>query len=341
MVVSTDFGALYASRVMVGLANGLFMVETQLYVQECAVSQYRGFLMGIYQVCIALGSIFGSITDNYTAYRPDKTAYQIPCACLFIVPTFLLVALPFLPETPRWLLERGRTDEARTALVRLRPTSTNKNMIEAELNEMVEATEMEREHSRSSLGLVEMFRGTNRRRSILSLCLVLSLSATGNLFFIIYGTYFFTLAGTSQPFAETIGMNCAGLAGVLLSLYLITFLGRRTILLMGAGTQALCMLVIGAVYSSGATSLSAGKCMVAFVIMHVFFYTMCTASYLYLAAGEIPSNRLRSLTLGLASSLGFVGAWLVSFTVPYFINPQDLNWVMRHFCLFSVTLQRY
>lgn len=327
MIVSTKFAALYASRVIIGLANGLFMVETQLYIQESAVPSYRGFLMGIYQVCLAVGSIIGSIVDNYTADELGKSSYQIPSGCLFIVPTFLLVALPFLPETPRWLIEQGRNDEARAALVRLRAASTDHHIIDAELNEMIEATQFERVYAKSSLMLLDMVKGTNRRRTMLSLCLVTSLSATGNLFFIIYGTYFFAMAGTSKPFAETIGVNCGGLAGVLLSLYLIRHLGRRTILLMGAGVQALCMLIIGAVSSAGVTSLAAGGCMVAFVVLHMFFYSMCTAPYLYLAAGEIPSNRLRSLTLGIASAIGFVGAWLVSFTIPYFLNPQDLNWV--------------
>lgn len=332
MVSSTEFAALYASRVIIGLANGLFMVETQLYIQESAVPNYRGFLMGIYQVCLALGSIIGSIVDNYTADQLGKSSYQIPCGCLFIVPTFLLFALPFLPETPRWLIEQGRNTEARAALVRLRATSTDHHVIDAELNEMTEATQMEHEHGTSSLMLFDMVKGINRRRSALSVCLVVSLSATGNLFFIIYGTYFFALAGTSEPFAETIGMNCAGLAGVLLSLYLITYLGRRTILLMGAAVQGLCMMSIGAVTSSGASSRAASRCMVAFVVIHMFFYTMCTAPYLYLVSGEIPSNRLRSLTLGIASSLGFVAAWIISFTIPYFLNPQELNWVGT-FCL--------
>jgi hypothetical protein len=326
MLASTDFAALYASRVIVGLANGLFMVETQLYIQETSVPQLRGALLAMYQFCIAFGSILGSVVDNYTAPRADRSAYLIPCGCLFIIPTFLMLTLPFMPETPRWLIDHDRHDEARKSLVTLRPSDTTNRMIQAELNEMVEAVRIERSLAQG-IRLADMFHGTNKRRSILSICLVLSLSATGNLFFIVYGTYFFAIAGENKPFQETVGMNCAGLAGVLISLYVVTKVGRRFLLLAGAAGQGLCMLIIGATYSSGDNSLAANRCLVAFVILHIFIYTMCTAPYLYLVAGEIPSNRLRSFTLGIANAIGFLGAWLISFTVPYFINPQDLNWV--------------
>jgi hypothetical protein len=50
------------------------------------------------------------------------------------------------------------------------------------------------------------------------------------------------------------------------------------------------------------------------------------AAYAWLAGGEIPSQRLRSYTFGIASAVGFAGAWLATFTAPYFINPDSLNW---------------
>lgn len=54
------------------------------------------------------------------------------------------------------------------------------------------------------------------------------------------------------------------------------------------------------------------------------------ASYAWLAGGEIPSQRLRSYTFGLAAASGFFFAWLTTFTAPYFINPQSLNWGPRY-----------
>lgn len=50
------------------------------------------------------------------------------------------------------------------------------------------------------------------------------------------------------------------------------------------------------------------------------------ATYAWLAGGEIPSQRLRSYTFGFAAAIGFFAAWLTTFTAPYFINPDALNW---------------
>ena len=49
-----------------------------------------------------------------------------------------------------------------------------------------------------------------------------------------------------------------------------------------------------------------------------------------MAGGEIPSQRLRSYTFGLAAAVGFFAAWLTTFTAPYFINPASLNWGPRY-----------
>jgi len=54
------------------------------------------------------------------------------------------------------------------------------------------------------------------------------------------------------------------------------------------------------------------------------------ATYAWLSGGEIPSQRLRSYTFGFAAAIGFLGAWLTTFTAPYFINPSSLNWGPRY-----------
>ena len=61
-------------------------------------------------------------------------------------------------------------------------------------------------------------------------------------------------------------------------------------------------------------------------VVYICGYNGMVAAYAWLSGGEIPSQRLRSYTFGIASAVGFLGAWLATFTAPYFINPEALNW---------------
>jgi hypothetical protein len=61
-------------------------------------------------------------------------------------------------------------------------------------------------------------------------------------------------------------------------------------------------------------------------VLYIMGYNGMVSSYAWLCGGEFPSQRLRSFTFGIAASIGFFGAWLTTFTAPYFINPDALNW---------------
>lgn len=104
MIAAKGFGALYAGRLIVGFANGLFDVIPQLYIHECAPAPQRGSLLGMFNIMVGVGLLIGSIVDNYTATIMSPQAYRIPLGIFFIMPSLLALALPFMPETPRWLV---------------------------------------------------------------------------------------------------------------------------------------------------------------------------------------------------------------------------------------------
>jgi hypothetical protein len=88
----------------------------------------------------------------------DKLSYQIPLACLYIVPTGLFIALFFVPESPRWLLHHGKESQAREALERLRGSDIDPTEIEIEWVEMVRGVEQEMLVSKN-VEFLDMFRG--------------------------------------------------------------------------------------------------------------------------------------------------------------------------------------
>lgn len=105
-----------------------------------------------------IGSILGAVVDNFTRVRLDKGSYQIPLGCLFIVPTVLAIVLFFVPESPRWLLHKGRDEQSRNALETLRGNSVDKKYIELEWAEMLRGVEEEKNLAKS-ISFLDMFRG--------------------------------------------------------------------------------------------------------------------------------------------------------------------------------------
>lgn len=151
---------------------------------------------------------------------------------------------------------------------------------------------------------------------------------SGCWFIIAFQTYFFAIAGISKSFRFTIMNTCLGLLGVFCGMYAIWQLaGRRVVCMVGYLACALCFLSMAIAGTVKATGNEVGDAIVAFVALYMFFYNGCLNSTSYTLATELVSSRLRVWTVGTATSFGCVLSWVTLFITPYFINPQDLNWV--------------
>jgi len=73
----------------------------------------------------------------------------------------------------------------------------------------------------------------------------------------------------------------------------------------GSAAMCFCMLVAAAVFTAQPNSQTASKVLLAFVVIYIFAYTASISPYAWLCAGEIPSQRLRHYTVGLAAAFGF------------------------------------
>ena len=323
------------------------MTFTQLYIQETSPSHLRGVAIGIFQIFISTGSLIGAVVDYGTAKIPGKHCYQIPLAVMFLVPLMLFVGLFFVPESPRWLIGVGRPEEAKRALTRLRGSASDEINIIKELGEMQKAHDDQQAAAKHNLKLMELFTKDNRRRTILSILAVQFQAASGSMWLIspfqhymsltlVYGTYFYTMAGVQNPFQMSVIKSCVGIIGCGISLYMVRIVPRRIILMTGGLLQGLFQLACAIAYQVEPGTRQAGNILIAFSILYNFVYCATIAPYSWVVAGEIPSQRLRGYTFGIAAGLGFVGAWLITFTAPYFINPNSLNWGPKAGILFNL-----
>jgi MFS family permease len=165
-------------RLLVGVAVGWFLTFSQLYIHEAAPAHLRGVVFGFYQTMLSIGSVVGAAIDNGTHSINSKRAYQIPLAIFFIAPTIQSIIMIFAPESPRWLMVKGKEHEAEQSLRSLRNRDIDEHQLQAELNEIRGSTREQLEQNKKHLFL-EMWRGTNLRRTILSICVVCFHCANG------------------------------------------------------------------------------------------------------------------------------------------------------------------
>ncbi|KAK4442235.1 general substrate transporter [Podospora aff. communis PSN243] len=326
MIITTSLGVLYFSRLMMGFGNGLVMTFTMIYVAELAPSKLRGIAYGFMTTWITAGSAIGLLIADSTNSIDSKLCYQIPLYVLFAMPVVVVTTIFFLPESPRWLLLNGKEDEALKSLTWIRNGAYDKLALQTEFEEM--RLNAQHDLETQSLWLVlDLFKGTNLRRTILCVGIGCINPGIGAMFILAFGTYFFKMVGVIDPFKWIVLTQWIGVIGLLLAWYCLDRWGRRTLLLLGSTMCCLSMLVLAIIFTIPPLSTNAMSIAIIFLVSWFqFWFNFGVVPTVYLVSGELPAQNLRAYTSGLSTGFGYVFGWLTTFTAPYFINPAELNW---------------
>jgi hypothetical protein len=185
---------------------------------------------------------------------------------------------------------------------------------------------LEISHS-STTTYLSCFRGSNLRRTEISIGITSVAQLTGVVFIVRYSSYFFELAGlsTSSSFSLSVGVTVLGLIGVVCSCFLINRVGRRSMALYGVSVLTLLLFLIGILDilpSNGAGSTAPVYGQVALITLFAFTYLLTIGPVSWALFAEIPSAQLRSRTVGLGVMVQNVLGVLMSIVIPLLIDPD-------------------
>ena len=293
---------LIAARVVSGIAIGLASFISPMYIAELVPARVRGALVAVNMLAITTGIVAAYLTD-YALTGNGGWRWMFG---LGVVPAIALtIGMWFLPDSPRWLISKSRTAEARQALARLRSPG--------EIGP--EVTDIQQSFGKTSgKWLTELFQPSLRMPLIIGIGLAVFQQLSGINTVIYYAPTIFKFAGfqsTGASILAAVGLGVVMLCSHVAAIFLIDHVGRRPLLLIGVAGQIVGLAALGAAFHFKQLSSSVGDIAVGSLVVYVACFAFGLGPVFWLLISEIYPLAVR----GAAMSTATVANWAMNLGV--------------------------
>lgn len=314
------FPAFILFRILGGLAIGIVSNLSPVYIAEVAPSAIRGRLVALNQLTLVVGILAAQIVNAAIA-RPvpaDATAEAIALSwngtigwrIMFWViccPAALFLVLAFrIPESPRWLLRKGRAPQALKVLERI----GGAGYARAELEAIASARSADTPRS----GARALLAPSMRRVLVIGIVLAVFQQWCGINVIFNYAQEIFAAAGygISQTMMNIVVTGATNVVFTLVALFAVDRLGRRTLLLLGSAGLSCAYLILSLGYFHSVTGLP----MLALVVTAIACYSVSLAPVMWVVVSEIFPSAVRGAAMGVATFALWTACFILTYTFP-------------------------
>ncbi|KAF9884587.1 hypothetical protein FE257_001471 [Aspergillus nanangensis] len=317
-------GAQVAGQVLCGIPWGIFATIGPAYSSELVPLALRPYLTAYTNMCFAIGQLISAGVLQSLIGRPGQWSYRIPLAVQWVWPLPLFCISFFMPESPWWQVRQGKYDAAQETMQGL--MSTKQHLVAQRAVAMMIHTDRIESELETGTSYWDCFKGSNLRRTEIA-CMSFAGQVLAGSQFAFSGTYFFEQAGMSPPNAYKLGLGGTGIAlsGTILSWFLMSALGRRSVYLGGMALMALYLLIIG-LLTLGHSNRSVVWAQSGLCILWLLTFSLSVAPLGWTIPAEVSSTRLRSKTICLARNTYYIVVMVANTLEPYMMNPAAWNW---------------
>ncbi len=315
-------------RVIGGLGIGIASISTPMYIAEITPAHIRGRMVAVNQIAIVGGIALTSFVNYFIAKSGDQ-AWLIENGWRWMFGTGIVPALLFglllipIPESPRWLIEKKREDQARRILEKVGgPEFSNSEFasIKAAL-------------SREKGTWGEVFSAQLRLPLLIGVLLAILQQVTGINVFMYFGATIFknmsASTGVDAGLLQQFIINGTGVLFTLVAISTVDKWGRKPLMLVGAAGMGFSLLAMG-ILAQILTDPAAGSgWMLLFSLLYIGCFSLSVGPVTWVILAEIFPTAVRGRALGLATFFMWMADYFVTQTFPI-MDAKD-SWFVAHF----------
>ena len=288
------------ARLLGGVAIGIASTLSPLYIAEISPARNRGLLVCLNQLAIVTGILL-SYSVNYLLTGAGPTNWRWMFASAALPSAAFLLTLLFIPESPRWLMQKGREQEAERFLAQI-------------VGAQAAATEIEAIRAAISEESGDLLDPTFRKALIVAILIALFSQFTGINTIIYYGSIVFLEHVPHQTASTALWANviigAINFAATIVGMLLIDRSGRKPLLMSAFAGMALSLIAVSAAIHFQA----AGAIVLIFVLTYVACFAVGVGTGTWVVMSEICPTRIRGRAMSLATVCLWCGTLLVTLT---------------------------
>ena len=327
--LSADFAQLVVYRIIGGVGIGVVSIVSPLYISELAVAQYRGRLVSLYQLAVTVGFL-GAYLVNYQLLAWAESGTQLSVDWLnkiFItevwrgmlgmetLPAILFfIIIFFIPESPRWLIVRGKELKAVNILEKIYNSITE---AKSQLNETKSVLTSETKSEWSLLMKPRIFKAV-----IIGVCIAILGQFMGVNAVLYYGPSIFENAGLSggDSLFYQVLVGLVNTLTTVLALVIIDKVGRKKLVYYGVSGMVVSLILIGLYFLFGDSLGVSSLFLLVFFLFYVFCCAVSICAVVFVLLSEMYPTKVRGLAMSIAGFALWIGTYLIGQLTPWMLQ---------------------
>lgn len=326
--ISADINQLVISRIIGGIGIGVVSIISPLYISEVSITEYRGRLVSLYQLAITIGFL-GAYLVNFELldYSMNTIADDSLFSKVFVrevwrgmlgmegVPALLFfIIIFFIPESPRWLILKGKQDKARHILSRI---YRDKESVNGEILAVQSVLNGDKSESEFKLLLKPgLFKALMIGVSIAILGQFMGVNAV-----LYYGPSIFAESGLSagDSLFYQVLVGLVNTITTILALLIIDKVGRKQLVYWGVSGMIISLLLIGFYFIKGQEMGISSLFLLAFFLFYIFCCAISICAVIWVLLSEMYPTKVRGLAMSIAGFSLWIGTFLIGQLTPWML----------------------